>query len=269
MAGRRSLITLTTDFGSAGYHVGVMKGVILSRNPDATLVDLCHGVPPGDIQWGAWTLLWNWRYFPPGTVHVAVVDPGVGTERKALAAAAGGHFFVGPDNGLMGPVLADAGLSEAVFIDLPAADKGAVSSTFHGRDIFAPTAARISLGTALAEIGPPSDQVVALALPAAEVKGPGVLAGEVVAVDPFGNLVTSITGGNLAEAGASTGARIDVGGRMAAVLGERYADGAAGKAVGLVNSSGHLEIAVNGGRADTLLGAGKGTSVSVRSCRAE
>src|SRR5512134_744029 len=146
------VVALLTDFGDAGHHAGVLKGVVLGANPRARPVDLCNGIPAGDCVLGAWTLRWSWCWFPAGTVHLAVVDPEVGTGRRALAAAAGGQFFVGPDNGLLSYALKDA--RDAIVVSLPLPGGGSLlSPTFHGRDIFAPAAARLSLGAPLESLG--------------------------------------------------------------------------------------------------------------------
>ena len=261
MKERSGVITLTTDFGVAGYHAGAMKGVILSLNPATAVVDLCHGIPPGDIEEGAWTLLWNWSYFPAGTVHLAVVDPGVGSTRRALAAAAGEHFFVGPDNGLLAPVLAAAGDAVTVEIDRPRARAESISSTFHGRDIFAPAAARLSRGETLDRIGPAVTDLVGLTLPHPRLLEGGTVEGTIISIDPFGNLVSSITAGDLEEAGLGNHVRVLLGGTAVAGLKGHYAESDAGSPLALVNSSGHLEIAVNGGRAVDIIGVGKGDRV--------
>ncbi len=257
----RGLVALLTDFGTAGHHAGLLHGVVLGLNPAARLVDLSHGIPAGDVALGAWTLRWSWRWFPAGTVLCAVVDPGVGTARRALAAAAGGRFFVGPDNGLLSYALADAG--DAAVVTLPAPDPQTLSATFHGRDLFAPAAARLSLGLPLARLGRPAGDWVRLAEQAARRVAAGRLAGEVIAVDRWGNLVTSLTAADLAREGLGGRCTVRVG--RSAIRGIRgsYAEARPGGRLALINSSGHLEVAVNGGRADETLGAGRGTTVRV------
>lgn len=257
-----TIVALLTDFGCAGHHAGVLRGVVLAGAPDALPVDLGHGVPPGDVALGAWLLRWSWRHFPPATVHLAVVDPGVGTARRALAAAAGGMFFVGPDNGLLSLALDDAG--DARVVSLPAsAGVGPLSATFHGRDLFAPVAARLARGAALADLGEPVSDWVRLPEPVLRRIRPGTLAGEVVAVDHWGNLVTSITAPALARERIGARAVVRVGRRVIRAIKGTYADAKAGSPVALVNSNGHLEIAVNGARADETLGASRGARVTV------
>jgi S-adenosylmethionine hydrolase len=258
--GSRRVVALLTDFGAASHHAGVLRGVVLAGNPDALPVDLSHGVPAGDVALGAWTLRFAWRYFPSGTVHLAVVDPGVGTSRRALAAEAGGQHFVGPDNGLLSLALRDAGGARVVALPQAGVD---VSPTFHGRDVFAPVAARISRGEELAGLGKPVVDWVRLPEPAVRRLAPGRVAGEVVAVDPWGNLVSSLTRTDLTRDGIGPRATVRVGRRVIRGIRRTYADAAPGTAVALFNSNDHLEIAVNGGRADELLRATRGTPVTV------
>jgi len=261
-AANRPVVALLTDFGCAGHHAGVLRGVVMAGNPNAVPVDLSHGVPPGDVELGAWMLRWCWRHFPCRTVHLAVVDPGVGTARRALAAAAGGVFFVGPDNGLLSLALRDAG--EARVVSLPAAAaSGSLSATFHGRDLFAPAAARLTRGAALAQLGEPISDWVRLPEPVVRSIGPGKLAGEIIAVDHWGNLVTSLTAPLLARERIGARAVVRVRRRVIRGVGATYADAKPGFLVALINSNGHLEIALNGARADEFLRASRGARVTV------
>lgn len=256
-------MALLTDFGREGHHAGVLHAVILAAHPCARIVDLSHGIPAGDVELAAWTLRWARRWFPPGTVHCAVVDPGVGSARFALAASAGGQFFVGPDNGVLSYALADAG--RARLVSLPAPKGAAAPATFHGRDVFAPAAARLSRGEPLAALGPPLDSWVRLRERRPRPLGPGRLEAEVIAADRWGNLATSATAADLARAGIGGTARIAVG--RAAVRGilRFYAEVAPGAALALVNSDGHLEIAVNGGSAAERFKAARGTRIRISS----
>lgn len=256
------IVALLTDFGCAGHHAGVLRGVILGINPAARIVDLSHGIAPGDIALGAWTLRWSWRHFPPGTVHLAVVDPGVGTARRALAAAAGGQFFVGPDNGLLSYALLDAGPARVAALPLPGAT-GKLSSTFHGRDLFAPAAARFSLGEPPLPFDGRVRDWVRLPEPAVLRAGPGRLEGEVIAIDHWGNLVTSLTSRDLAQERIGATAAVRVGRRVLRGIRRTYGEARPGAAVALINSSGHLEIAVNQGRAAAVLATGRGGKVRV------
>lgn len=256
------VVTLLTDFGHSGHHAGVLKGVVLAANPRARPIDLCHGIPAGDVVLGAWTLRWSWSWFPAATVHCAVVDPGVGTRRRALAAAAGGHFFVGPDNGLLSYALGDARDAAVVSLE-PPRDRSLLSSTFHGRDLFAPAAARLSLGEPLDSLGQRIGDWVRLPEPAVSRVRPGRIAGEVVAVDHWGNLVTNLTAADLAREQIGAQGTVRLGRRVVRGIRRTYADVRPGAVVALLNSNGHLEIGVNGGRADALAGAGRGAPVLV------
>ncbi len=255
-------VALLTDFGCAGHHAGVMRGIVLGINPGARLVDLCNGIPPCDVVGGAWALRWSWRHFPPGTIHLAIVDPGVGTPRRALAAAAGGQFFVGPDNGLLSYAIHDAGDAQVVSLPLPKA-AGALSPTFHGRDLFAPVAARLSLGEPLARRGRRVTDWVRLPEPVMRRTGPGRLEGEVIAIDHWGNLVTSLTDRDLERERVGTGATVRVGRRVIRGIRRTYADAKPGTLLALINSNGHLEIAAHEGRAGIALGTPRGAVVRV------
>ncbi len=188
---RAPIITLLTDFGLGDAYVGIMKGVILSLSPDARLVDLSHEVPPQEVLSGAMVLQSAWRYFPPGTIHLAVVDPGVGSSRRALAAAGREQFFVGPDNGLFSLVFAEQAPLMVVSLENPQYFLAKVSATFHGRDIFAPVAAHLSLGVPLTAFGPALSDPVGLDFPAPEF-GEEEVDGQIISCDHFGNLISNI-----------------------------------------------------------------------------
>ncbi|HEY2992414.1 MAG TPA: SAM-dependent chlorinase/fluorinase [Methylomirabilota bacterium] len=256
------IVTLTTDFGLRDAYVAEMKGVMLgiaeaARRP-LQLVDVTHEVERHDITEGALALEAAAPFFPAGTVHLAVVDPGVGTERRGLVLAAAGHVFVGPDNGLFTPFLDDGDwrafeLAEADF-RLPV-----VSRTFHGRDLFAPAAAHLASGLDPARLGPPVSDPVRLSWP--EVRAvAGAVAGAVVHTDRFGNLITSIHARTLAPVNADLVVR--VGGREVPLVGT-YGDLSVGRPGALIGSGGRLEIAVREGSAATLLRARRGTAVVV------
>jgi len=240
-----SIVTLTTDFGVEDGYVGAMKGVILSRAPTVTLVDITHAVPRHDIAAAANALADAAPCFPPGTIHLAVVDPGVGGARTPVVVVAAGQLFVGPDNGLF--ELAAPQPEAAFAIAEPAFRREPVSTTFHGRDVFAPAAARLALGAAAETAGPP----VALAGRLGLARG-----NRVVHVDRFGNLVTDI-------AGVPPGARVRIAGQVIAGVGETYESVATGALCAYVGSRGTLEIAVREGSAAEMLGAGRGTAVEV------
>ena len=267
------LITLLTDFGLADPYVGVMKGVILGINPSATLVDLTHDVLPQDVLQGAFLLGTSWRSFPPRTIHVAVVDPGVGSDRKALLVQGPEHAFLAPDNGLLSFVLPEeevatlpfkpyvspvpAGFS-AYALTNPKYWRHPVSATFHGRDIFAPVAAYLSLDITPEELGEPVDTLTCLTLPVTQWQD-DALAGYVLHIDRFGNVVTNVPEALLwQERQVLT---IEIGGRSIAWLSVTYATGKGLAA--LIGSHGNLEIAVTEGSAAQLLGAKVGDEVRV------
>ena len=272
----RAVITLTSDFGLADPYVAAMKGVILSLNPDAVIVDVSHAVRPQRIEQGAFLLEAARPYFAPGAIHVAVVDPGVGTERRALALRTPFGMFVGPDNGVLSPALPEESRQTAPEgggrIPLPEGTAGVsltdpryqrlpVSHTFHGRDVFAPAAAHLSLGVAPASLGEPVADAFALPPFRAPRQADGSLAGRVVHVDGFGNLITDVRGGDL-PAGEVT---VEVRERTIVGPSRAYAEGTALTA--LVGSFGSLEIARPSGSAAAETGADIGDRVTVRGSR--
>jgi len=259
----RPLITLLTDFGTRDPYVAAMKGVILAVNPEAELVDLSHEVPPQDIAAGAFFLAAAVPYFPTGTIHLAVVDPGVGTARRGLAAKAGGHFLVGPDNGLFHLVFRETSALTVVSLENPAYFRPEVSPTFHGRDIFAPVAAHLSLGVPLPELGPPLREPVRLPFPEPVFSDTRV-EGQIVAVDRFGNLVSNIPWEALKHWLTGRPFRLHLGSLVLTNLSRTYADAAPGEALALVGSHGYLEIACNQASAAGSLGLGVGAAVTIR-----
>jgi S-adenosylmethionine hydrolase len=246
----RSIITLITDFGTADGYVGEMKGVLLSRAPDATIVDITHDICPQDIATARLTVARVWRRFPPYSVHLVVVDPGVGSSRNALAVESDTRFLVGPDNGVLSPALLIGGSRT---VSLPIASNAA--PTFHGRDVFAPAAAALATGTPLSDLGIEVASPVIQRTPGPTRLGPGVLAGEVIAVDRFGNAITNLTGLH--------GGAVDVNGTELPVR-RVYADVQLGAPLALVGSTGLIEIAVRDGSARELLGIQRGTRVVLR-----
>ncbi len=255
------LLTLLTDFGLADTYVAQVKGVVLGLVPGVTVVDATHAIEPGDILGGCLALESILPHFPAGTVHLAVVDPGVGTARLPLAVGAGGCFGVGPDNGLLTPLLAFPG-ARAHAIKAGRFVREAVAPTFHGRDLFAPAAAHLLAGGAIDKLGPPVDDPVRLVLSAAQPVADGV-DGEVVHVDRFGNCTTTI--GAAAVVGAdSASLQITVGGRKVRGLARTYGEVADGVLVALIGATGRLEIAQRNGSAAAALGVGRGAPVAVR-----
>jgi S-adenosylmethionine hydrolase len=262
-----STITLTTDFGTDSPYVAAMKGVILSINPDVTLVDVTHSVPAQDIRAGAVILGDAFRWFPESTIHVAVVDPGVGTRRRIVCIETGGHRLVGPDNGVLAVAIGGARDVHAFRISQPRFRLPEVSRTFHGRDVMAPAAAHLSLGVRPGDLGPPIDDWVRLELPEPSV-GPGRIEGEVLYVDSFGNLITNISVdmlgrafGGVDEAAAS--ATVICGRSRVRGLVRAYAEAELAAQVALIGSSGRLEVAVVCGNAESSLAVGRGERVIV------
>lgn len=255
-----SIITLTTDFGLSDGYVAVMKGVILSIAPQATLVDITHHIPPQNVREAAYVLVTALPYFPPDTVHVAVVDPGVGSARRPLAARIDGSYFVGPDNGLLTYVLQTASQpAVCVHLDNPAYWRPQVSPTFHGRDLFAPVAAHLARGVALSALGTPIADPVRFDVQAPQQKPDGSLRGQVLHVDRFGNLLSNIPGAWLA------GQTWVV--RMAGqqIIGPclTYAAAMPGQLLALVSSEATLEVAVRDGSAAERLGVQAGEPIAV------
>jgi S-adenosylmethionine hydrolase len=261
------IVTLLTDFGAADYFVGALKGAILSVNPQARIVDITHEITEHDIEAGAFTLLAAYDSFPRGTIHVAVVDPGVGSSRRPVLVATRGHFFVGPDNGLFSYVCErEQGdvrvyqLTNEKFFRTP------TSATFHGRDIFAPVAGALSNGVPPEELGEPVDDYVRLA-PLAPVRElEGAWSAKVIHIDRFGNLITNITRRELACAEFARGARLDVCGRVIDSFRNFYAEetnAAAGELFAIWGSAGFLEIAADQASAARLLRAERGQTVRV------
>jgi S-adenosylmethionine hydrolase len=260
------LLTLVTDFGLRDPYVGEMKGVLLQVAPDLSLVDLTHGVAPGNVREGAWILRKSWELFPPGTCHLAVVDPGVGGERLPIAAFAGGHYFVGPDNGLLTPALESAGGDwEIREITLREIDRPRRGTTFDGRDVFAPTAARIATGMPLREVGPERRGLAEVASFApASVGRDWEL--EVVRVDRFGNLITNGEETFLRETFGEDwrGVSVEIGDRTIEGIRVAYEECDAGEPLLSIGSCGTLEVSVNRGSARDRFDLRPGSRVLLR-----
>lgn len=250
-------ITLLTDFGTADGYVAAMKGVIAAIAPGAAIDDASHDIDQGDIRAGAFTLGRYWRLYPAGTVHVVVVDPGVGGDRRAIAARVDDRVFVAPDNGVLSRVFADVEPERVVALEEPAFHRTPVSATFHGRDVFAPVAAHVASGVSLHALGPPVADPIRIGLPAPSRDGRRV-EGEVVHVDRFGNLITNIPG-----AWASDGDAVRVRDRDVVPVRRTYADVDRGGLLALVGSLGLLEVSVRDGNAAERLGVGRGAAVTV------
>ena len=242
------IITLTTDFGAGDHYVGVMKGVIAGINPSAVVIDITHGIEPYNIAEAAFKLHASYSYFPEGTIHVAVIDPGVGSARRAIAAEAGGYRFVGPDNGVFSMIFDKCGVDRMAQITNPEFMLPTVSATFHGRDIFAPAAAHLSNGAALEELGDGLSSYERLDIPQPR-EGGDVITGRAIYADRFGNLVTNIPGSVITNSAGVRAGDVTINGLSAS-----YTDGKEGELVALVGSSGFLEISVNKGSALEFFG---------------
>jgi len=258
------LITLLTDFGERDTYVGQMKAVILSLAPQARLVDLTHAVPPQDILEGSFQLATAWRVFPPGTVHVAVVDPGVGTARRALACLAGKQYFVLPDNGVGTLVFRETPPHMVVALDRPQFFRHPVSRTFHGRDIFAPVAAPLASGTDLALLGTPiaPSEIVQLSLTPV-VRTPERVQGPLLSIDHFGNCRTLIRPEDIPFAYET--ALVRCGSVVIHGIHTTYGDVKPGSPLALFGSHGGLEIAIRNGNAAHELGLRRGDLVEITS----
>jgi S-adenosylmethionine hydrolase len=250
-------IALITDFGTQDYYVGAMKGVILSINPQASIIDITHDIEPQNILSAAFVLSACYRDFPQGTIFVAVVDPGVGSERRAIVVEANGSCFVGPDNGIFSFVLGEGpmvySLENDHYFYKP------VSSTFHGRDIFAPVAAHLSLGVAPGDFGPRIGEAVQLSGIYPEIQGPNTISGRIIHTDRFGNLVTNITVDAAGEV-----FELMIADRSITELRQSYSGGEPGKPFAVAGSAGFIEVSVNGGSAAELLKVEPGTPISLR-----
>jgi S-adenosyl-L-methionine hydrolase (adenosine-forming) len=258
------IITLTTDFGFSDHFVGVMKGVILSIAPAAQIVDLCHGVPAHDILAGALSLEAGYGYFPHGTIHVAVVDPGVGSARAAIAVRTEHYHFVAPDNGLLDLVLQSETPQKIVQLTNPQYQLASVSSTFHGRDIFSPAAAHIAAGVPIEQMGEPIDELTQLKTPAPKIAGDAMEI-HVLMADRFGNLITDLTRAAFERWNpAGRCVRFQWGGTEINGISRTYADVSCGAPLAYFGSSGRLEIAINKCRAADQINAPAGSAILVR-----
>jgi S-adenosylmethionine hydrolase len=263
------IITLTTDFGLADSYVGSMKGVILGIAPEAQLIDITHSIGPQDTNQAAYILQTFYHHFPAGTIHLVVVDPGVGTQRRAIALQTPNATFVAPDNGILTMVWQEArakwGPEDCMAVDLSERRfwREHVSPTFHGRDVFAPVAAHLATGVPLASFG-----TRLLTITEATFEQPtrgrnGELVGRIIHVDHFGNCITNLTPHDLREAGKTLHMTIDVIDQHISGLCQTYSEGPIGVLIALIGSSDHLEIAVRNGSAAQMLGVGIGDIVRI------
>ncbi len=249
-------IAILTDFGTQDPYVGIMKGVIARIAPEATVIDVTHGVPPQSVLVGALWLDSAVDWFPEDTIFLVVVDPGVGSARRVVACELGGRRFVCPDNGLLTPLQRRLDPGRVVVADDPAFHLPGGSSTFHGRDIMSPVAAHLAVGVPIERLGPPAGGLVQLELPEArEVMD--MVAGEILYEDHFGNLITSVRAAQLRP-----GAQVELGGQRVPLL-RTYAEVPCGEPLALVGSTGRLEISVRDGSAAAVLELGVGEAVVV------
>jgi S-adenosylmethionine hydrolase len=251
-----SIITLTTDFGTRDWFVGSMKGVILGVNPQALVVDITHEVPPGDIRAGAFALAVSCRCFPRNSVHVAVVDPGVGSHRAAIVVKTSDYCFVGPDNGVLSVALAKEKVLEIWQVENEGYLRQPVSSTFHGRDVFAPVAARLTQRVLMDSLGRPLKDYLRLDWPKPQVVG-GLLRGQIVYIDHFGNAISNI------ESLEKSAGTVRVPDKVQCGLKKFYQEVPAGQPLAILGSTGYLEIAVNGGHAAQKFGLKLGDPVEI------
>ncbi len=256
-----SIITLTTDYGTNDHLVGTMKGVILKINPDATIVDISHNVTAYDLLDGALTIGSAYSYFPPKTVHVVVVDPGVGTERRPLLVSAQNQYFIAPDNGVLSVIFEREDNVVVRHANVEHYYLNPVSKTFHGRDVFAPVAAWLTKGWQTPSMGDEITDYKKFSLPKPK-EADGGLKGVVLRVDAFGNLVTNFRAEHLAENAQENGNfKMQVGTQAVTKLVDTFARGTAGEPIAYVGSSGYIEIGVNKGSAARTLALGRGTPV--------
>lgn len=259
----RPVIALLSDFGSVDHYAGTMKGVVLGICPEVTLVDITHGITPHDVVEGALQLAASCRYFPPGTIFLAVVDPGVGSARRGLAADTGDYRFVAPDNGVLTAVLQEMPAKRIVELTERRYARPTVSRTFEGRDRFAPAAAWLARGVQLTALGRPAPDYVRLDMPEPAVDG-GLLTGMVLREDRFGNLVTNIDRRTVEAFAQGQGIAVLAGEHPVDRLVATYADMPSDEVCALYGSTDHLELAGNGASAAARLGLGRGAVVQVR-----
>jgi S-adenosyl-L-methionine hydrolase (adenosine-forming) len=258
---RSRIITLITDFGIADHFAGVMKGVILNIAPRASLIDITHDIPPFEITEGAFTLAESYRYFPKGTVHIGIVDPGVGTARRPILVEAAGQFFIGPDNGLF-TMIYDREPHQVRAITNQSFFLPDVSRTFHGRDIFAPCAAHLAAGVVPSKFGKRIHDYTQLGLLKPRQMARRIWSGIVLKADRFGNLITNLHIDTLPDI-QTRPFELLVGIRSIPGLAATFGDCARGEIANIVGSSGYLEVAVNQGSAARVLGCGPGTPVEI------
>ena len=259
----RPVVAFLSDFGTRDHYAGTMKGVVLGVCPDATLVDIGHEIPAHDVLAGALELAACYRYFPAGTIFLVVVDPGVGSSRRGIAAECGDYKFVAPDNGVLSVVFGETPPRKVVELTERKYARPTVSRTFEGRDRFAPAAGWLAKGIALVSLGRGISNYHVIDVPK-PVVGPGEIIGEIIRVDRFGNLISNVDHRTFSQLAGSSAVAITVGDRDVPRLVSTYAEAPAGEPCALFGSTDHLEIAVNSGDAAAALGLGRGAKVGVR-----
>ena len=256
------IITLMTDFGTSDHYVGVMKGVILNINPQVQIVDITHTIPPQDIHGAAFLIDSAYRYCPTGTIHVIVVDPGVGSERRAIVCQTETAYFVCPDNGILTHILRGEEHIHTIAADNSAYFLPQVSNTFHGRDIFAPIAAHLSRGIPIDTLGSPVAQPVQLPIPQPQVTDRAII-GHIIWIDSFGNLVTDISHEILGSLQERNSILICAGSARIDHINRSYTESAVGEALAIIGSFNRLEISINQGDAAQTLGLKRGDAITV------
>lgn len=253
------VISFLSDFGLQDHYVGVVKAVIATLAPDARVIDIAHQVAPGNVLGGAYLLKASCNYFPRGTVHLAVIDPGVGSPRRILAVESQGAFFVAPDNGLLSYILAGDPLASVIAVDPAQAGLSSISNTFHGRDIMAPVAAGLASGVSLQSFGAEAQEPILLDEIHAR-RTPEGWQGQVIHIDRFGNCITNIQEQHFKD---TSNVLIAAAGRVVRGLVSTYASGGGSEPLALIGSAGHLEIALQGASASEKLGLTVGSPVTV------
>jgi S-adenosylmethionine hydrolase len=264
-----AVITLLTDFGLEDAYVGIVKGAILSVNPAATIVDITHSIPPGDVMQAAYYLETSCGYFPHDAVHVVVVDPGVGSGRGIVALKTNGQRFLAPDNGVLSALLSKGTGEQAVMVENTRYFLAPLSRTFHGRDIFAPVAAHLSKGMDMSVLGPAvaTENLVSFRFPEAVFANDRCIEGAVISVDRFGNLITNIRQKDLMKLciqNQPSELKVQIRGRTVEGLSDTYKSVPSGKPIAVIGSTDRLEISVNGGHAADVFNATSGEAVRAK-----
>lgn len=257
------MITLLTDFGSQDAYTGIMKGVIAGIAPRVNVVDICHSISPQDVFGAAYLLSTSYKYFPRGTIHVAVVDPGVGSNRNVVCAVTKDYLFLAPDNGLLSLVIREERPKTVICVTNEKYFLPSPSSTFHGRDVFAPVAAHLSLGVRPQQLGTATEHITMLDLPHPVMKKAGQIAGQVIYIDRFGNLITNITQQHIEVKTAGNSMKTVIGKKKVVGLSNTYADAKVGSPLVLWGSAGFLEISVNQGDARKYFQARRGSTATI------